>query len=159
LENDVKPITIPNDDNILTQLSRFKKKTERDGHLRVTKRIDAIIRNIDGNSAPEIARLLEVNRTTVWRWLRKIQQHGPTGLRESPRPGRPSLLSLQDKLRLKAIIQAGPLAYGFSDKWTWRMIDSVIQEEFRVKYSNGHVRRLVNELGFSSRWQRWVDRL
>ena len=66
------------------------------------------------------------------------------------RPGRPSALSPDEIETLCGIIDSGPVAYGLdTGVWTSPLIRDVIVDEFRVKYHEGHVRKLLKEFGFS----------
>jgi hypothetical protein len=48
------------------------------------------------------------------------------------------------------MIDRGPVAYGLSSGvWTSPMIERVMEEEFGVSYHPGHVRKLLQEMGFS----------
>ena len=66
------------------------------------------------------------------------------------RSGRNPKLSEEQKNALGDIIDSGPVAYGFlSGVWSSPMITRVIEEEFKITYHPGHVRKLLNQLGFS----------
>jgi len=83
-------------------------------------------------------------------WLSDYEVFGHEGLLEGQRSGRPALLEDQQKLALGEIIDSGPLKYGFvSGVWNAPMIGRVIAEEFEVEYTARHVRRLLQEMGFS----------
>src|SRR5438093_1047471 len=71
-------------------------------------------------------------------------------LLEGHRSGRPHGLTAKQRSHLCEILDSGPISYGFmSGVWTSVMITSVITEEFGVSYHPGHVRKLLQELGFS----------
>jgi transposase len=132
------------------ELSALKKEAERDGAVRVAKRIHAVLLNHQRHSSGEIARLLEAPRSKVSLWLQQYEEHGWEALLEGHRSGRPSLLEAAERNQLADIIDSGPIAYGFmSGVWTSPMIARVILEEFGLEYHPGHVRKLLQELGFS----------
>jgi len=131
-------------------LSDLKKEAEKDGALRVAKRIHAVLLNHRKHSSGEIARLLEAPRSKVSLWLGQYEEHGWEALLEGHRSGRPRQLDEQQRQGLCAILDSGPVAYGFaSGVWTSPMIARVLQEEYQVDYHPGHVRKLLKELGFS----------
>jgi transposase len=131
-------------------LSDLKKGAEKDGALRVAKRIHAVLLNHQKHSSGEIARLLEAPRSKVSLWLGQYEEYGWEALLEGHRAGRPRQLDEQQRQGLCAILDSGPVAYGFvSGVWTSPMIARVIQEEYQVDYHPGHVRKLLKELGFS----------
>ena len=132
------------------KLLRLKKEAEAEGATRVARRIHAVLLNHDGYASGKIAALLDAPRSRVSEWLKNYEQCGYEGLLEGYRPGRPAALADAHKMSLRDIIDGGPVAYGFlSGVWTSPMIARVIDEEFGVIYHPGHVRKLLDELGFS----------
>jgi len=128
----------------------LKKEAERDGAFRVAKRIHAVLLNHQRHSSGAIAALLEATRSKVSLWLGQYEEHGWEALLEGHRSGRPKQLDAQQRQDLCDILDSGPVAYGFvSGVWTSPMIARVIQEEYQVTYHPGHVRKLLQELGFS----------
>lgn len=132
------------------RLERWKKEAEADGAYRVAKRLRAILLNNDGCSSGEIAALLDAPRSKVSQWLSDYEAFGYEALLEGHRSGRPALLDDKQKQALGGIIDAGPLNYGFaSGVWNAPMIGRVINEQFEIEYTARHVRRLLQEMGFS----------
>jgi transposase len=132
------------------KLSALRKEAERDGALRVARRLHAVILNYQRHSSGDIARILQAPRSKVSLWLRQYEDHGWKALLEGHRSGRPSQLNGEQRQALCDILDSGPVAYGFiSGVWTSPMIARVIQEEYQVDYHPGHVRKLLKELGFS----------
>jgi transposase len=131
-------------------LSALKNEAEKDGAFRVAKRIHAVLLNHQKHSSGEIATILAAPRSKVSLWLGQYEEYGWEGLLEGHRSGRPRQLDVQQRQGLCAILDSGPVAYGFlSGVWTSPMIARVIQEEYQVDYHPGHVRKLLQELGFS----------
>lgn len=134
----------------VTKMKRLKREAEEQGAYRVARRIHAVLLNNDELSSGNIATLLQVPRSRVSEWLMNYDKYGFESLLEGHRSGRSSSLSSTDKRMLVDIIESGPVAYGYtSGVWTSPMIARVIQEEFRVLYHPGHVRKLLYQLGFS----------
>jgi transposase len=52
------------------------------------------LRMQDGMSISEIARMLELDRRTVRKWIRRFEEHRLVGLEDLPRPGRPSKVTV-----------------------------------------------------------------
>ena len=134
----------------IQKLQRLRKEATRDGAYRVSCRIHAVLLNIDGYSAPQIADILQVHRTNVCIWIRRWEESGFEGLLEGYRPGRPSCLDEKQIEKLENIIESGPIAYGFnSGVWTCPMVAWVIEEEFSVSYHPAHVSKILHRMGFS----------
>lgn len=134
----------------IRQLVRLSKQALRDGVYRVATRIHAVVLNMEGKTAPQIAHILKVHRSKVSIWLSHWQQYGMEGILEGHRPGRPPELTGQQRQDLTDILDSGPVAYGFtSGVWTCPMVARVIEEEFSISYHPAHVSRILHELGFS----------
>lgn len=132
------------------RLERWRKEAEADGAYRVAKRLHAVVLNSDGCSSGEIAAILDAPRSKVSQWLSDYEQFGHEALWEGQRSGRPAQLDEPQKLALGEIIDRGPLERGFaSGVWNAPMIGRVINEEFEVEFTSRHVRRLLQEMGFS----------
>ena len=136
--------------SVREKVVRLRQEAEADGARRVARRLHAIQLNLDGRGSPEIARVLSVHRANVSLWLRHWQDEGLDGLLEGHRAGRPAGLAVAQLERLRGLVRAGSLDYGFkSGVWTAPMIGEVIRQEFGVRYHPGHVRKLLYALGFS----------
>jgi len=132
------------------KLLRLKKEAEQDGAYRVAKRIHSVLLNSSGRTSGEIADILDAPLSRVSQWLRDYEEQGYDGILEGYRSGRNPKLSEEQKNALGDIIDSGPVAYGFlSGVWNSPMITRVIEEEFKITYHPGHVRKLLNQLGFS----------
>lgn len=132
------------------KLNRLMREAAADRAYKVVKRIHAVLLNHDTNTSGEIAKVLMTSRSAVSEWLKLYAEQGFDALMEGRRDGRPSRLSDLDKILLCDIIDSGPIAYGYvSGLWTSIRIADVISAEFRVHYHPGHVRKLLQEFGFS----------
>lgn len=132
------------------RLLRLRREAERDGAYRVAKRLHSVVLNADGQTSGRIAELLNAPRSKVSEWLSNYEAHGVDGLLEGFRSGRPPRLSQVQRVALDDIVESGPVAYGMDTGiWTSPMIARVIEEEFGISYHPGHVRKLLDQMGFS----------
>ena len=84
---------------------------------------------------------------SVSRWSSIARDRGPRGLLSASIPGRPPVLSLQQRLWVPELLSHGAEAYGFrGSAWTCGRIAKVIQEEFGVSYDKSNVSRLLKQL-------------
>jgi len=103
-----------------------------------------------GKGISEVAELLGVTPTSVFRWKEALEEGGLEALQAKPHPGRPPALSVEQKEALVAILRQGPLAAGFAtDLWTLDRVAQVIQEHFAIAYHPSHVWRILRDLGWS----------
>ena len=134
----------------IRKLVILSKQALRDGAYRVAARLHAIVLNMEGKSAPQIADILKVHRSKVSIWLRNWRESGMDGILEGHRCGRPPAMSTAQQQELADILDSGPVAYGFtSGVWTSPMVARVIKEEFSVTYNPAHVSRILHDTGFS----------
>ncbi|MBZ5728181.1 MAG: helix-turn-helix domain-containing protein [Acidobacteriia bacterium] len=75
------------------RLVRLSKEAEQDGAYRVARRLQAVVRNSEGQTSSELARILKAPRSKVSEWLHRYQTEGVDGLLEGYRSGRPSELT------------------------------------------------------------------
>lgn len=104
-----------------------------------------------GYSEAEVARRVGVHRQSVNRWAQQLAAGGPTALRRAGRAGRKPRLTATDLRRIEEALKRGPEALGYgSSLWTaWRVAD-LIERECGIKFSTGHVWRILrDELGWS----------
>jgi transposase len=114
------------------------------------RRLRALQLTQQGWHQRDAAAALGVREETVSRWLARARADGPETLRAHPAPGPPPKLSSDQKRLIPEFLWHGPEAYGFRGQvWTRARIARVIEEEFGVRYHKGHVRRLLQELGWT----------
>src|SRR5258707_7247881 len=98
----------------------------------------------------EIARRLEVTRTSVHRWHVAWRRDGPTACRGAERAGRRRRLERSDLQVLDRALRAGAATWGFpSDLWTLPRVARVIEKVTGVAYHPGHVWRILRDLNWS----------
>jgi transposase len=103
-----------------------------------------------GWSQRAIAKALGVSEVSVSHWLTRARKGGPESLRTRPGPGRPPSLSSGQKNLIPEFLWHGPEAYGFRGQvWTCARVRRIILEEFGVLYHEGHIGKLLKELGWT----------
>jgi len=101
----------------------------------------------------EIAGCLKVDDQTVRRWRRLWQKSGRDGLKLKPHPGRPCLMSNEQKGQLVEMLGRAPAEHGFDRHfWTTAMIAGLIKQKFDIDYDNNWVGEILHAMGFS--WQK-----
>jgi transposase len=144
------PIFAQGNTRTRAKLKQWQQESQTDKAPRVALRLHSIRLSLDGYTAPEIARLLDVDRTCVYDWICAWNDYQLDGLKEGHRCGRPSGLTQAQKTQLTDIVESGPVAYGLiTGVWTSPLLSQVIAEEFGIHYHPGHVRKLLHTLGCS----------
>ena len=103
-----------------------------------------------GQNQSDIARQLRVVRQTVARWVQQYRAQGQSALRKAGRAGRKPRLSEKQRHQLRKLLLAGPEQLGYETPlWTCPRVAHLIEQEFGVRYHEGHVWRLLVGLGWS----------
>lgn len=112
---------------------------------------------LKGASPEDVAKILEVNRVTVYGWLARYREGGLSALKANKRGGRPKKLDgkalkwLFDTVSTKNPLQ---LKFAFS-LWTSKMIGQLIYQKFGIRLSKASVCRLLNQLGLTPQKPVW----
>jgi transposase len=103
-----------------------------------------------GFTQEEVGEALSVSQASVSRWASAERRDGASGLDSKPRPGPSPKLTEAHKGELKRLLLQSPTEYGFErELWTSPMVKVLIRAYFGVRYHEGHVRKLLREIGLS----------
>src|SRR3974390_1925057 len=110
------------------------------------------VRQVERGESPEIvARVLGLDRSTVYGWLARYRRGGWGGLKAKPLFGRPPKLDGK-KLQwvYNMVTQKNPLQLKFVFAlWTREMVAKLIKDKFGVTLSANSVGRLLAQLGIT----------
>src|SRR5438105_12205622 len=95
-------------------LRKLMERAQAEGDLATWRRAKAVLEYIGGRSVEELASLVEVDRSSVSRWLIWYDAQGPEGLRTKRAPGAAPRLTAKQRDELVELIEAGPMAAGFN---------------------------------------------
>jgi transposase len=122
----------------------------RDFEALEKRRFQAIQMFERGLSQSEIARQVRVGRQSVARWVHQYRAQGKSALRKAGRAGRKPRLSEQQRKQLEKLLVAGPERLGYETPlWTCPRVAHLIEQEFDVRYHEGHVWKVLVGLGWS----------
>ena len=103
-----------------------------------------------GQNQSEIARQLRVVRQSVARWVQQYRAQGKWALQKAGRAGRKPRLNEKQRHQLKKLLLAGPERLGYETPlWTCPRVAHLIEQQFGVRYHEGHVWKLLVRLGWS----------
>ena len=110
------------------------------------------VRSVQNGESPEVvARVIGVNRSTMYGWLAQYRRGGWRALKAKPLFGRPPKL---DSKKLKwiydTVTQKNPLQLKFAFAlWTREMVAKLIKDRFNISLSAVSVGRLLAQLGIT----------
>jgi transposase len=99
-------------------------------------------------TADEIAELVRESHATVLRWLKRYMAEGIEGLKDAPRPGKPSTVTDEYRERLVEAVRRRPrsLELEFS-LWTLQRLADYMAEQTGIRVSDETVRRELKKAG------------
>ena len=114
------------------------------------RRFSAIRLFKKGLNQSEVARRVKAVRQTVARWVMQFRRSGPVALKQAGRAGRKPRLNAENRKRLEKLLLRGPEALGYETPlWTCPRVAHLIEQEFHIRYHEGHVWKLLVSLGWS----------
>ena len=103
-----------------------------------------------GKGCAEVALAVGVARQTVYTWKALFDEGGIDALRAVPEAGRPAKLGPTQLAAVRAAVLQSPTEHGFgTELWTVKRVGAVIERMHGVRFSQGHVWRILGSLGFS----------
>jgi transposase len=110
----------------------------------------AVQRLAEGEAPATVARILGVNRSSLWRWQQAARR--PGGLDAKPHAGPKPRLSDAQLSRLERLLLQGATAHGWdTDLWTAARVAELIHRHFGVSFHAEHVRKILKRrLGWTS---------
>jgi len=123
-----------------------KQRTERE-HIR----FEAAKLLEQGMIPSEIARLLRVSPKSVYTWRRRIQAGGLDNLRSTGPGGAKCQLSEEQLGWLRADLDLGPAAFGWTDdqRWTAARVADLVFERFGIRYTDRGMDYLLRRMGYT----------
>src|SRR6516225_10211044 len=110
------------------------------------------VRSVQNGESPEVvARVIGVNRSTMYGWLAQYRRGGWRALKAKPLFGRPPKLEGKKlKWIYDTVTQKNPLQLKFAFAlWTREMVAKLIKDRFNISLSPVSVGRLLAQLGIS----------
>ena len=126
----------------------FKKLAQHEKIPRKTLRYLALANFIQGKSRSEIAEYFQCSRRSVNLWVKNYLTCGLKGLEEKNHPGRPPLLTTEQKEQLSAYVKEASLSPS-GGRLTGYDIRDFIKDKFDVSFSVDNVYKILHNLNFS----------
>ena len=128
-------------------LSALQEQLDAAETAKATKRLMVAIAYKDGVPVSTLSDRYAVPESTLYYWLDRIDEKPLSeAVEDDERPGRPSELDDAERRAVFDALADSPEAYGFeADSWTPDLVRDLIEREYGVSYSLGHVRRLIRE--------------
>lgn len=136
-------------------IKRMRWKAKKSGDTRLLLRCQAVLTLNHGVRPHTVASIIGVHVNSIRGWIRRVKEHGVSGLEDKIYPGAKPRLDPGQQDALKAIVRASPEEAGLdTGVWTGPLVQEVIRRKFGVTYHVSQVRRILNRLGFSLQYPR-----
>ena len=113
---------------------------------RIRTRAQAIRLSAMGYTVPQILEILGCNQQSIHNWFNRFEQHGPEGLFDKPRNGRPVIAGSDYRTGLVQVIKTNPRDMGYPfTVWTITRIRAHMAKETRILLSESRVRQIMKE--------------
>lgn len=120
---------------------------------RVALRAQIVLLSTRGYSAYAIAEIQEATDPTVYKWIERFDEEGPSGLYDRQREGRPPKLDREAEAELKRLLAQAPTEEGYDfTRWTSPRLAEHLKRERGVEVHPETVREALGRLRFS--WTR-----
>ena len=131
------------------ELQELKRMTSQEIG-RVSQRAQMVLLSAQGRTVPEIATIFAVKYKTVRKWLRRFDAHGPAGLYDELRSGRPHKLTEEVRDGLLKMIRQDPEQSGYlATFWTVAMLALAVAEKLGVYLSVSTIRQTLLTAGLA----------
>jgi transposase len=122
-------------------------RTTKDPRLRTRAQM-VFLAAEQGLKVPQIAAVVRESEATVLRWLKRYRAEGLNGLRDAPRPGRPSEVTEAYRAVLLAAVRRRPRSLGLPfSLWTLQRLADHLAEHTGLRVSDETVRRALKQEG------------
>ncbi len=103
-----------------------------------------------GFAIGDVARAYSTDRTTLFRWIRRYEQEGESGLHRQAGSGRPRKLKEVDTQRFWNLVLQPATKFGYeTDLWTVARVHQVVQAQLKVVVSKDTIWRRLREAGLT----------
>ena len=113
-------------------------------------RLQALLLVKNGLSPAKVAEDFSVHRSTVHRWIKRVEEEGLSSLKCKPGRGVKSFLTTEQISELrKAFSEPIPTDDGYSRGWQTKDAVQFVREKFKISYSKSRMRQIIKDLGLS----------
>jgi transposase len=117
------------------------------------QRLEIMLLTDKGKTQAQICRLLGCSAATANRWMQLTKAGLAHQYLDYP-VGRPKLITDEYIEFLRELLQHSPQDYGYPFKtWTVGWLGKHIAKEKGIEVSHSHLKRVMRELGLSTRWR------
>lgn len=115
---------------------------------RFYNRVAAVNAVLSGVSPTDAAPWFGMDRRSLGRWVKLVDESGFGALKDKPRPGAPAKLGGAQMKELDGFIQSEPRKHGFR-VWDGPSVSALVAKKFGVTLSTRQSERILHKLGYA----------
>jgi len=144
----MRPLKSHFPDHALTTLDTMLKQTKA---ARVFRRAQAVREVVAGHHINAVSEAFHLAHSALRKWVQRFAQHGPQGLVDRPRSGRPPKVTCELEQHLKRLVEQDPLEHGaLHSQWSCRELATVLARETGVHLGRESVRGVLKKMSGAS---------
>lgn len=135
-----------------SETEKFVQLSKKEKNVKQKNRYDAVLLYLEGRSRREISEVLHIPRRTVSGYISLYAEGGAEALLIRKQPGRTKFLTDEQEKELFHIISTctpEEAGVGIFANWTAPLACRLVEERFRVKFSERGMRDLFYRIGLS----------
>src|SRR5712691_8884021 len=130
-------------EDALPTLDTVLKQTKE---ARVFRRAQAVREVVKGTRLQTVSDTLALTYSALRKWVHRFANHGPRGLLDRPRSGRPPKVTCELEQHLNRLVDQDPLAHGsLHSQWSCRELATVLARETGVQLGRESVRGVLKK--------------
>jgi len=128
-------------------IEQIEKKYNEEKNAKAKIRLQCALLRKKGKNQSYISEVTSLSITTISDILRRFEKRGIDGCYAIKQKGQPKKLSTIQRTKLKRIVSKSPLKSGLPFViWTTKLVQHIIQKEFKVDYVAMQVHRLLKSM-------------
>ena len=144
----MRPLNSHFPDHALTTLDTMLKQTKE---ARVFRRAQAVREVVAGHHLNAVSEAFHLANSALRKWVQRFAQHGPQGLVDRLRSGRPPKVTCELEQHLKRLVEQDPLEHGaLQAQWSCRELATVLARETGVQLGRESVRGVLKKMSGAS---------
>ncbi len=95
-----------------------------------------------------VSSVFGIDRTTLWRWIKRFAAKGIAGLADAPKGHKPAKLGAEQRQQVASWLAEGRNSHGEPIFWTLQKLMLAVETEFGISLGQTATWDLVHQLGF-----------
>jgi transposase len=141
---------------VLMQIA-IQQEIQRSEESRYDHKLHGVLLIANGYDSYQVGDMFGQNPTTIQRWVKRFNESGFAGLRDSERPGRPRLLTENQWGQMEKDVRRPPSDFNFIQSfWDGKLLSEHLRKKYKAEIGVRQCQRMFRMMGFRLRKPRPV---